>query len=108
MARKETDKRITATVDIDTYNKLKYIAEQKGISISDLLKESLSFMLQYGSDEFYPLAQRERSQINMMIELMTQINNEALKVQRILIDGFNSLFAVTNGNYLEEDNYSVE
>jgi hypothetical protein len=42
VSRKYDDKRLTATVDIDTYGKLQYICERKGISLSELLREALT------------------------------------------------------------------
>lgn len=108
MARKETDKRITATLDIDTYDKIVYIAEKKGISISDILREAIDLKIRYENEDYYPLAKLEAERINQLVDHISILSSNIKNLENLTIEGFSSLINITKGdNYLydeEEDN----
>lgn len=108
MARKETDKRITATLDTDTYDKIVYIAEKKGISISDILREAIDLKIRYENEDYYPLAKLEAERINQLVDHISILSSNIKNLENLTIEGFSSLINITKGdNYLydeEEDN----
>ena len=54
LARKESDKRITATLDADMYRKLCGLAERKDESLSDVLREAVDLLIRYDNEDYYP------------------------------------------------------
>ncbi len=107
MARKEDDKRITATVDVNTYDKLAYIAEKEGISISDVLREAIDLKIRYANEDYYPLAKIEAARINQLTDHIEILSSNVKNLEKLTIEGFASLINITKGdNYLfdeEED-----
>ena len=108
MARKETDKRITATLDTDTYDKIVYIAEKKGMSISEILREAIDLKIRYENEDYYPLAKLEAERINQLVDHISILSSNIKNLENLTIEGFSSLINITKGdNYLydeEEDN----
>ena len=108
MARKEADKRITATLDTDTYDKIVYIAEKKGMSISDILREAIDLKIRYENEDYYPLAKLEAERINQLVDHISILSSNIKNLENLTIEGFSSLINITKGdNYLydeEEDN----
>lgn len=108
MARKETDKRITATVDSDTYNKLLYIADKKNISISDLLREAVDLEIRYANEDYYPLAKLEAERINQLVDHISILSSNIKNLEALTIEGFSSLINITKGdNYLFEEEEDI-
>lgn len=104
MARKETDKRVTATVDSDTYDKLAYIAEKKEISLSDLLRDAIDLEIRYANEDYYPLAKLEAERINQLTDHIASLSSNIRNLEQLTINGFSSLMSVTRGdNYLLEE-----
>ncbi len=104
MARKESDKRVTATVDSNTYDKLVYIAEKKNISISELLREAIDLEIRYDNEDYYPLAKLEAQRINQITDHLAILSSNVANLEKLTIEGFNSLINLTKGdNYLYED-----
>ena len=104
MARKETDKRITATVDADLYDKCMYIAEKKNISISDFLREAIDLKIRYENEDYYPLAKLEAERINQLVDHISILSSNIKNLENLTIEGFSSLINITKGdNYLYEE-----
>lgn len=106
MPRKETDKRITATIEQDTYDTLEYIAKKKNISLSELLREAIDLEIRYANEDYYPLARIEAERINQLTDYMASLGSRIGELEKVTIEGFSSLISVTKGdNYLfdEED-----
>lgn len=108
MPRKETDRRITATIDVDTYDKLEYIASKKNISISELLREAIDLEIRYANEDYYPLARIEAERINQLTDYIIALGSNIKNLENLTIEGFASLINITKGdNYLfdeDEDN----
>jgi hypothetical protein len=108
MARKETDKRITATVDIDLYDKFKYIADKKGVSVSDLLRDAIILKIRYENEDYYPLAKLEAERINQLVDHMSILSSNVKNLENLTIEGFSSLINLTRGdNYLFDEDEDV-
>ena len=104
MARKEDDKRVTATLDRDTYDKLAYIADKKGISMSEALREGIDLLIRYANEDYYPLARIETQRINQLVDHIIELSANVKNLENLTIEGFASLISVTKGdNYLFED-----
>lgn len=104
MARKVSDKRITATVDQDVYDKLLYIADKKGISISDVLRDAIDLEIRYENEDYYPLAKLEAERINQLVDHISILSSNIKNLENLTIEGFSSLINITRGdNYLFEE-----
>lgn len=107
MARKETDKRVTATIDADTYDKLEYIAKKKGISISELLREAIDLEIRYDNEDYYPLARIEAERINQLTDYVVALGSNIANLEKLTMEGFSSLINITKGdNYLFDEEES--
>lgn len=104
MARKETDKRITATLDEGLYNKLAYVAEKRNESLSECLRDAVQLLIRYENEDYYPLAKLEAERINQLVDCMTLLSANVKNLENVTIEGFSSLINITRGdNYLFEE-----
>ena len=105
MARKETDKRITATIDQDTYDTLAYIAKKKGISMTELLRAAIDLEIRYENEDYYPLARIEAARINQLTDHILSLSSNIKNLETITIEGFSSLLNIASGdgNYLFDE-----
>lgn len=104
MARKDTDRRITATLDQDTYDKLAYIADKKGQSLSDVLRDAVQLLIRYANEDYYPLAKLEAERINQIVDHLTILSSNIKNLENLTIEGFSSLINLTRGdNYLFDE-----
>lgn len=108
MARKESDKRITATIDADVYDKLQYIADKKGVSLSDILRDAIDLKIRYENEDYYPLAKLEAERINQLVDHISILSSNIKNLENLTIEGFSSLINITRGdNYLFEEEENV-
>ena len=104
MARKESDKRITATVDQDVYDKLQYIADKKGCSLSDILRDAIDLKIRYENEDYYPLAKIEATRLNQLVDHISILSSNVKNLENLTMEGFSSLLNLTKGdNYLFEE-----
>ena len=104
MARKETDKRITATLDEDLFDKFKYIAEKRGESLSECLRDAVQLLIRYENEDYYPLAKLEAARINQLVDCITLLSANVKNLENVTIEGFSSLINITRGdNYLFDE-----
>lgn len=104
MARREDDKRVTATIDSDTYDKLAYIADKKGISLSEALREGIDLLIRYVNEDYYPLAKLEAERINQLTDHIVALSANIKNLENLTIEGFSSLINITKGdNYLFDE-----
>ncbi len=104
MPRKESDRRITATLDPDLYRKLVNIAERKGESVSDALRDAVDLLIRYDNEDYYPLARIEAARVNQMVDLLASMSSKMDNMSKYMVEGFTSILNVTNGdapNYLQ-------
>lgn len=108
MARKESDKRITATIDANVYDKLQYIADKKGVSLSDILRDAIDLKIRYENEDYYPLAKLEAERINQLVDHISILSSNIKNLENLTIEGFSSLINITRGdNYLFEEEENV-
>ena len=106
--RSEDSKRITATIDQDTYDKFSYIAEKKGISINELLRESIDLEIRYANEDYYPLAKLEAQRINQLYDLINILSANVKNLELVTTNGFSSLLDITKGDdYLYDGDESM-
>lgn len=104
MARKETDKRITATLDQDLYQKLAYVAEKRGESLSECLRDAVQLLIRYENEDYYPLAKLEATRINQIVDHLSLLSANIKNLETLTIEGFASLINLTRGdNYLFDE-----
>ena len=104
MARKETDKRITATLDADLYDKLKYAAEKRDESLSEFLREAVILRIRYINEDYYPLAKLEAVRMNQLTDLVARLSMDVRNLQSTTIEALSSLVNMTRGdNYLFDE-----
>ena len=102
MARKEDTKRVTVTVTSDTFERLKYWADKKGISINQDLNEALESAIAYENKD-YPLPTLEQARLNQLIDVITKLDSDTNSMISVITSGFDSLLGLTRGdNYLTE------
>lgn len=108
MARKESDKRITATVDTDVYDKIQYIANKKNISVSEFLRDAIELKIRYENEDYYPLAKLEAERINQLVDHISILSSNVRNLENLTIEGFSSLLNLTKGdNYLYDEEEDV-
>lgn len=108
MARKESDKRITATVDTDVYDKIQYIANKKSISVSEFLRDAIELKIRYENEDYYPLAKLEAERINQLVDHISILSSNVRNLENLTIEGFSSLLNLTKGdNYLYDEEEDV-
>ena len=109
MARGEDVTRVTATVDKDVFQKLQYIADKKGISMSDLLRDAIDLKIRYENEDYYPLAKIEAERINQLYEHILVLSSNIKNLELVTTNGFASLLDVTKGDdYLYEGDVGDE
>lgn len=108
MGRKPGDKRVTATLTQDEYDKLAYVAEKRGVSISDALREGITLLIRYANEDYYPLAKLEAERINQLVDHIGILSSNLKNLENITIEGFSSLLNLTRGdNYLFDEEPDV-
>lgn len=104
MPRKPGDKRVTATLTQDEYDKLAYIAGKKGVSLSDALRDAIALLIRYENEDYYPLAKLEAERINQLVDHIGILSSNIQNLERLTIEGFSSLINLTRGdNYLFDE-----
>lgn len=106
MARKESDKRVTATLDANLYDKLVYTAEKRNQSLSECLRDAIQLLIRYENEDYYPLAKLEAERINQLVDGFMMLSANVKNLEHVTIEGLSSLLNLTRGdNYLfdEED-----
>ncbi len=109
MPRKEGDKRVTATLDRDEYDKLAYIAEKKGVSMSEALRDAITLLIRYENEDYYPLAKLEAERINQLVDHIGILSSNIKNLENLTIEGFSSLINLTRGdNYLFDEDQDAQ
>lgn len=101
MADVET-KRVTATVTMDTFMRLQYWADKKGISINQYLNDAIDMAIAYENKD-YPLPTLEQARLNQLIDGMAVLSSNVKSIEGVVVSGFDSLLNLTRG-----DNFLLE
>lgn len=100
MAQAPDTKRVTATVTADTFERLQYWADRKGISINQYLNEALDRAIAYENQD-YDLPTLEQARLNQLIDHMAVLSSNVNSLEKVIVSGFDSLLGLTRGdNYL--------
>jgi predicted DNA-binding protein len=109
MARGEDVTRVTATIDKSTQQKLLYIAEKKGVTMSDILRDAIDLKIRYENEDYYPLAKIEAERINQLYEHIVVLSSNIKNLELVTTNGFASLLDITKGDdYLYEGDVGDE
>lgn len=102
MAQAPDTKRVTATVTADTFERLQYWADRKGISINQYLNEAIDQAIAY-ENKNYPLPTLEQARLNQLIDQMAILSSNVNSLEKVVVSGLDSLLGLTRG-----DNYLLE
>ena len=103
MAQKSGTHRVTATLSEEDYERSSYLAKKRDISVSDLIRDSVTFMLRFEAGD-YNLGTLEVQRLNQLIDLMQAQSRNLRSLESVVVSGFDSLLGLTRGdNYLMEE-----
>lgn len=95
--------RVTAVVNSDDYERIKYWAEKRGVSINDYVRLSLDYMIKRENKD-YDLPSLEAARLNQLVEAINVLSFNTANLENIVTRGFDSLLRLTRGeNYLMDD-----
>lgn len=95
--------RVTATVDDDTFERLKYWSKKHGVSINVYLNDAIDTMIQFENHD-YDLPTAEVQRLNQLVDGQIALADSVSALERVIVSGFDSLLGLTKGdNYLLND-----
>lgn len=100
MADKHKTYRVTAVVNSDDYERIKYWAERKDMSINDYVRYALDVAIKRENKD-YDLPSLEAARLNQLVDTITTLSANVAGLEHIVTTGFDSLLSLTRGeNYL--------
>lgn len=103
MAKQNGIKRFTVSVDTDTYERLKYWAERKGLTQTEYVQDSIDHMIAWENKD-YDLPTAEVARLNQIVDGLYNLSSRVGSLEKVIISGFKSLLGLTRGdNYLLEE-----
>jgi predicted DNA-binding protein len=102
MAQAQNTKRVTATVTSDTFERLQYWADKKGISINQYLNEAIDDKIAWENQD-YPLPTLEQARLNQLVDNISILSSNVKSLESVITSGLDSLLGLTRG-----DNYLLE
>lgn len=102
MSKQSTTRRVTATIPIDTYERLKYWASVKGCSINEYLMDAIDDQIARENRD-YDLPTAEVARLNQLIDIIMTLSSNVRSLEQVTVSGFDSLLGLTKG-----DNYLLE
>lgn len=100
--KNEETKRVTATVTMDTFQRLQYWSDKKGISINQYLNDAIDQAIAYENQD-YPLPTLEQARLNQLIDVVAELSSNQKSLEGVIVSGFDSLLNLTRG-----DNFLLE
>lgn len=94
--------RVTATLDDDSYERLKYWANKHGLSINEYIAESIDMMIRYDNHDF-DIPDLMTQRLNQLIDGMSVLSQNVRSLEDITVSGFDSLLNLCKG-----DSYLLE
>lgn len=102
-ARPGSTTRVTTTLDSDDYERLKYWAASREVSINEYIREAILFKIRWDNKD-YPMAPMEVHRLNQLVDVVTILSNNVRSLEQVTVSGFDSLLGLTRGdNYLLEE-----
>lgn len=96
--------RITATIDLDTYERLKYWSARHGISLNEYFREAIELRIRHENKDFQ-VDSLLIDRMNQMIDTVTALSSNQKSLEHVIVSGFETLTGLTRGdsNYLHDD-----
>jgi len=95
--------RVTATLDDDTFERLKYWADKKELSVNEYLRDAVNQAIRFENKD-YDLPELEIQRLNQLVDTMVVLSQNVKSLEDITVSGFDSLLSLTRGdNYLLEE-----
>lgn len=103
MARDPSHKRVTVTLTPDEYERLKYWADRRRMSINEYMYHALEHMIGWENQDFdVPVAIVQR--VNQLVDMIAGLRSDTSNLSDELHSMADSLLNLTRGdNYLLED-----
>ena len=101
--------RFTASVDEDTYERVRYWASKSSLSINEWLREAIELYIRYLNKD-YDLPVLEIQRLNQLIDSISVLSSNVGSLEKVIVSGFDSLISLTRGdNYLlDEDDGELD
>ena len=94
--------RVTATLDDDMFERLKYWSDKKGLSINEYLHDAIVLSIKRENMD-YDLPALEIQRLNQLIDGITVLSTNVKSLEDITVSGFDSLLSLCKG-----DSYLLE
>lgn len=95
-------RRVTVTLSVDDYIKLKHFAEKKEMSINEYVREAILFLNKWELGDV-DLPTLEIQRLNQLVDTITILSSNVHSLENVITSGFDSLLGLTRG-----DNYLLE
>lgn len=96
-------KRLNVQLSPEEYEKVRYWADIKGVSLSDYVRDALDMSYKYHCGDF-DLPDITIGRINQLVDIITSLSSNIKNLEEITVNGFDSLISLTRGdNYLLEE-----
>lgn len=96
-------KRITAVVNESEYHEIQYWADQMGMNVNDLVRESITTFIKLKNNDYF-IDSIGVERFNQLIDAVAALSSNVAGLEYITSSGFKQLLAFTNGkNYLLDD-----
>lgn len=97
---KKENKRVTATIDAKTYERIQFWSESKGISMNQFLSDAIDLAIDFENRRF-PMTTMEMARMDQLIDGFKSLASNVNSLEHVITSGFDSLIGLTRGdNYL--------
>ena len=90
-------RRITATIDADMMERVRYWADRRGGSASEYVARAIEAAIRRENRD-YDLPTLETQRMNQLVDHMESLSSDVRNLSRIVTDGFDSLTSMTRGD----------
>lgn len=102
MAENAGRHRITVRISEDDYERLKYWAAKKQLTVNEYVQDSIDQAIKRENGD-YDLPAAETARLNQLIDVVTELSSNVRSLEDVTTSGFDSLLGLTRG-----DNYLLE
>lgn len=108
MGTDKTQYRTTIRLSSELYQRVKYWAEKKELSINDYLLDCIDCCIKRENGD-YDLPTLETARLNQLIDRMESLSENMKSLESVVTDGFGSLIKLAEGDsyLLDEDGSDV-
>lgn len=95
--------RLTAVIEDNDYERVRYWAEKKGMSMNDYVRYAVLEAIKREYKD-YDIPTMEIARLNQLVDSLSALSFNVGNLEHIVSSGFDSLFRLTRGdNYLMDD-----